>query len=249
MSAELDALVAALRSLGEEQKRAIAQGVWNDPGYRNAFSKLPLKLNELVAHLCSLDLDKKEAVSRAIWSDKDYKTTVSKFLLFDLQSFHAVPEEAICAVNESPISSRGLLYIGDSLRGLGNKERGMTARQAYLHNEGIEHYTFERRSSQWVLPKDGKWICILYSAQEKDKSNRWFFGTSERVLRNKLSGDTMSAIIFLCESGAGQIAVREIGATRLKLIERRLSRGNGQLKFNVSKKEDGFYYLVGERLT
>ena len=93
MSAELEALIAALRTLNPELKARVAQGIWNDADYHTAFSKLPLKIDELVAVLCSLNAEQKEQLSQAIWTDAEYKATFNKLLISDLQSLQAGTEK------------------------------------------------------------------------------------------------------------------------------------------------------------
>ncbi len=228
MSAELDALIGALKILGPEQKARVAQGIWNDADYHVAFSKL------LLSDIQSLHTGSERQIQSQ--PPPPIETATGKL---------PTPPPKV-----APVSAHSVIDLCPEFDGLTPKGKGQAARRAYLKQEGIEKYSTHPKSKQWIRHSPGNiWKCVLYSAEETAKANYWFFGTSEPILRDKLNGESMCAIVFLCRISPREAAIRELGKNRLVDIVSALptAKKQKQIKFNVRKESDGYYYLMHKR--
>lgn len=143
--------------------------------------------------------------------------------------------------------NQGRLYVSlpDEFKLLGGtqrKERGILARKAYLERIDVP----SNRPNQWVATADGKTHFVGY-ASKLDRSDRWFIGADENLVKRHIEDGTLGSFVFLCGLSERMMVAVPANLEQLKEMVRLgiFATNKNQLKFHVKREADDLFYLDG----
>lgn len=143
-----------------------------------------------------------------------------------------------------PVGNRKIKYhtrAGNSPEtGVTSFERGRRVRESYISGLQQNGIKIDQVDAVWAKTAVGLWVAVPFATERAP--NRWFLGLPEKKVRERIRNGGVS-IVLLCQPESGSTLDFVLPPSRVQEIVDKSSKSKGDLKFNVRKVGNRYYYL------